>query len=874
MDWWLFTFFLGAILSLFLPIVPALFQLFLLLLIAIVLYYFKISRFTSGLFFGACWILAFAGGYFYQIELSDLSRQVADAIKNRQAIVVKGNVVSLQANQYRHLPALDNIAATTSVKNTKVKFNFEITDINDQVLNTPILARLNWNKPLFNVHQGQVLKLNVKLKPAHGLRNVGAFSYKRWLISKDIAFTGYVSNKVHKPKADSASEQTQQKRLLNTHHTTQFIQQSKKEHSQYANEVLVHKPSLRQQLFNHYQGMLNALNDETTFQFAPLLLALTFGERSTLTTEQWQTLQQSGIGHLIAISGLHIGLVASASYFIFLLFFRSVVVLPVNIQTINARYVAIIFSLLCALFYCFLAGFSIPTMRALVMLSMYWLFRLLGLKVTAKRIILLTIFIIILLEPLSVLTMSFWLSLYAVTCLFIITWRFKYYLISGNYLIRFLKGLVVVQLSLTLLLLPITALFFQQVSLVAIAANLIAIPWMSVISIPLALFSIIALPFSEWLAQSLMSIQLSTTAMLWSIIEGLVSYSWSVLVISSSQLYWLLLLYLVSVILLIFPNVGKFLNYYLFQHFNILSQLSSFSRLRALSLTFFAAFILLGGQLSLSASKQKINDNFATRQAWQLVVQDVGQGLSLLLIKEKNALLYDTGASYPSGFNMADSVTLPVLKNKGISALDWVVLSHSDNYHAGSFSQLSSQIKINNLLTNVSLTTTDIQRQPCVQGNHFIWQGLTVTSLWPSKEWLSEQKAAKKQKNNDSCVLLISDGYHKLLLTADISTKIEHELLRLYPRLDADVLVVPHHGSKTSSSKKFIKQLAPEFALISAGYLNRWSMPVPEVLKKYHLFKTTVVNTADVGAIVVNFKGEQLHLESYRDSLRPFWFLN
>ena len=890
MDWWLFTFFLGAILSLFLPIVPALFQLFLLLLIAIVFFYFKPLRSTSGLLFGALVVLASAGSYFYQIKQSEFSSQVALASQNKHALIVQGRVANLQTKQHLDISTAShsNEASLNKTRNNKkARFNFYVTHLDEQALNKPVLIRLSWDKPLFSVQQGQVLRLKVKLKPAHGLRNVGAFNYKRWLMSKQITFTGYVSNKINKSKLTRVPVNT----LFTTSgslqsESVQQHAQPKRQKALYVNQIVTEELTFRQQLFNRYQSALVHLTDEKHHQFSPLLLALTFGERGTLTTEHWQVLQRSGIGHLIAISGLHVGLVAAASYFIFLGLLRSLVLLPLNIQKVNARYVAIVLSLLCALFYCFLAGFSIPTVRAIVMLSMYWVFRLLCLKVSAKRIILLTLFILIILEPLSVLTVSFWLSLYAVMCLFIIAWRFKSFLMKGHYIIRFLKGLIVVQLSLTFLLLPLTALFFQQVSLVAIAANLIAIPWMSVISIPLALSSVLVLPFSEWLAQGLMNLQLTTTAMLWSFIKVLVDNSLSVLTVSQIQLFVLVLLYLITLLLVLFPQLFNRLTCYAYLVLN--HALTIFSKSKQASILLgISVFVLLSFQLSTGESLENHHDKFTADNvsfngdsSWQLIMQDVGQGLSLLLVKNERGILYDTGASYPSGFNMTDAVTIPTLKYRGVNTLDWLILSHSDNDHAGGFDKLHEQVNIKQLLTNSPLIAADkkliadIKQQPCVQGHDVIWQGLTIKPLWPTKDWLLAQQAKQKQKNNDSCVLLISDGHHKLLLTGDISAKIERKLLSLHPDLKADVLVVPHHGSKTSSSNGFIRQVAPQLALISAGYLNRWSMPVPEILNKYRQLGINTVNTANVGAVEVTFANGRIFYQSYRDNLRPFWFLN
>ena len=457
MDWWLASFFLGAIFSLFLPIVPDFFALFLLILLSIIFFFCKPLRLASGGLFGASWMLFCAINYQSTWQSNDLEPyQLAQ--KPQQ---IKGRVVSLQAH-----PSVKSSVEVIQKSSTRSRFNILVNQLNDIKLTKPFLMRLSWKKPNIIVQQGQLLQLNVKFKPAHGLANLGGFSYQTWLRNKEILATGYV--------------------IKNTQ-----------------NKIVNENISIRQQLFNEYLSLL------PEHQVSPLLLALGFGDRSQLnatkTANLWQVLQSTGTGHLIAISGLHIGLVATASYFLVMLLIRflplSFTVQSPNLHSFNVRYVAIAVSFIAALIYAYLAGFSLPTLRAVIMLMLYWLTRILAIKISIWRWLLITLFIITVSTPFSLFSASFWLSVYAVTIIFLTLWRFKPYLSRGNKFWRFIKGLVVIQLSLTILLLPITALFFGQVSVVAIMANMIAVPWMSfvaynvhinckesLLSIPLVLF--------------------------------------------------------------------------------------------------------------------------------------------------------------------------------------------------------------------------------------------------------------------------------------------------------------------------------------------------------------------------------------------------
>ena len=190
-------------------------------------------------------------------------------------------------------------------------------------------------------------------------------------------------------------------------------------------------------------------------------------------------------------------------------------------QHLNVRYLAIAISLISALCYAYLAGFSLPTQRALVMLILYWLSRLLKVHLSTVRLLLLTVFVVVIISPFSLFTASFWLSFYAVAIIFITLWRFKNLLSQGNSFARFIKGLLVIQLSLTVMLIPISALFFQQISLVSIVANFIAVPWMSFITIPCTLLSLFTMIFDVQLAQIFISLTLDSLSVLWRYLDYL-----------------------------------------------------------------------------------------------------------------------------------------------------------------------------------------------------------------------------------------------------------------------------------------------------------------------------------------------------------------
>jgi competence protein ComEC len=251
----------------------------------------------------------------------------------------------------------------------------------------------------------------------------------------------------------------------------------------------------------------------------------------------------------------------------------------------------------------------------------------------------------------------------------------------------------------------------------------------------------------------------------------------------------------------------------------------------------------------------------ADNTPWQLIVFDVGQGLSLLIQRDSKTILYDTGAAYPSGFNMANAVILPYLQHIGVAQLDKMIISHSDNDHAGGLAEIQESIVVNELIYNGKQIP---KNAVCLQGKSFIWQSLHFKMLWP--------KDIVSKENDDSCVLLISDGKRSVLLTGDISKKVEAALLQQYPKLNADILIVPHHGSKTSSSDLFITTLKPSVAVVSAGYLNRWHMPVTEVVQRYQQHHIKLLTTAKSGQIIFTMSEQYITQRSYYRDLWPFWF--
>ena len=801
MDWWLFTFLLGSILSLFLPIVPELFYLviFIFILIALIFILNKSTRSSSGLMVGVAWLVFSALRYnnVWQDNLLDVNN-IANS-----PLLLQGEVVNIPSLvQDKKIISNTNKSPKKASNKTnrivsKYRFNFNVTHINRESISQPFLLRLSWNESPFEVYQGQQWQLKVKIKPAHGFANVGGFSYQTWLRQKSIVATGYVLNG--------------------------------KENNQLNDDL-----SIRQQLLIQTKTLL------PQEPLSALLLALSFGERSQVTKEQWQVLQATGTQHLIAISGLHLGLVASGSFLICLFLLK---VFPAEffinrfkcqwLLTFNLRVWAITLSCLITFYYAYLAGFSLPTIRALLMLLIYWCIRLCGIKFSLSRWLLIAIFILILLNPSSLFSASFWLSLYAVSIIFLVMWRFSKQLLGTSHIIAWCKSLLLIQVSISLLMLPLVAMINYQISLISLFANLIAVPLMSLTSIPLCLLAVLLLPLSESASAWLFELALQSIKLIWQWFEILAAQSWATIDISNQQVLWIIAIFLVTA-------------------------LSVFLSLKR------GFIIISAGAILLTVLALAFNEDKS--QGWQVTILDVGQGLSIVIEKNRHGILYDTGASYPSGFNLVDAVVMPYLKHQGLKKLDKVIISHSDNDHAGGLKKLRQLISIDEVIANDKSLKGDSY---CQQGYEFLWQQLTFTMLSPN--------SLRGEDNDDSCVIRISDGKYSVLLTGDISAKVERVLLsnkEISTQLNVNILVAPHHGSKTSSSDVFIKQVSPSAVIFSAGFLNRWKMPMEKIVQRYQKHKVSVFNTAENGMIQLDISNNGIHVKPYRQSIFPYWFTN
>ncbi|WP_254063389.1 DNA internalization-related competence protein ComEC/Rec2 [Rhodanobacter sp. L36] len=534
---------------------------------------------------------------------------------------------------------------------------------------------------------------------------------------------------------------------------------------------------------------------------AALLQAFSIGDTRGLDQQDWEIARANGVSHLIAISGFHVGVAAVFGVWLILIVYALWPRLAVRIPRIQSQAAS---ALLVASIYSALAGFGLPTVRTLLMIAVVALARCSRRGGSGSMSLALAMIATLLVDPLAVLSAGFWLSFVGVSFLMLCLpsrgrgWR------------AFIHELSTGQLVMTVALLPLSLWFFGEASLVGALSNLIAVPVISFVIVPLALLGTLLLgvfpPAAApvfWLAAKLAHAQ-------WWLLERMATWPgahWYLPTVSA----WSLLLALCGALWLFMPRGVP---------------------LRWLGLLMFLPLLLPMRTLPANG-------------AYEVWVLDVGQGLSVLLRTRDHALLYDAGARYPSGFDLGEAVVLPSIHALGITRLDVLMISHGDNDHAGGATVVADAFPQARRYAGEPARMHKPMEQ-CVAGQSWQWDGVRFRVLSPAADGTGRD-------NDSSCVLLVESAGGRLLLTGDISSKIEPQVAEAIGTGAPPVLLVPHHGSKTSSSGTFIAAVNPPLALVSAGWHNRFGHPKPEVVERYRLARVPLLNTADEGAMELVF---------------------
>ena len=769
-------------------------------------------------------------------------------------IVITGTIIGLVE---RH--KLDSYRQQNFYQRFLFKVNQFDNNLNADALNShnnnshykPRVIQIN-NYKYLNIQSGQQWQFTVRLKKPRGNSNPGGFDYVRYLFSQRIDATGYIRS------SDSAQ-------LINEGRTHWLT-------------------DIRDSRVKALAEPLSRLNNEG------LLKALLLGDRSDLNPNDKQLLKRTGTSHLLAISGLHIGV---AALFAALLVKSLLWLFPMAMHYRPRILIIAITALPIAAFYAIVAGFSLSTRRALIMLSCFLVMVMLRKQTHLLQTLSLAALIIVIIDPLAVLSAGFWFSFSAVAMLL---WasramRFSNTTFSSTppsttsstpsstttsqhswliWISSSREKLIVfglAQLAIFVAMPLVLSLFTGQSSLLTPIANLLAIPLVSLTVVPAGIAGLLSSYLSLSIAENLFAV-------------------------ADFFLSWILLL------LNALESLARNLRHSLFN----IETVSYQTPLKPIffGITLISIIILLGKRglpayaaaiiiwiVIINPLNFRVNAQHHMLKEGELILTqlDVGQGSAILLSTRNYHLLYDTGPQFSETSNAASNVIEPYLATMRIEALDTVIVSHGDNDHSGGANYLNEFGNVKDWLLGGSADISSISRPQnqvsntkemannelnrCREGQQWEQDGIVFEIIHPSAITFSSE-------NDQSCVLRVASKHSEralALLTGDISRRVESHLVStLRSKLSSELLIVPHHGSASSSSPALLSAVQPSVALVSAGHRNRYRHPHPKVLARYLDREVPIYRSDQLGALqFIYHNGEWQGAYCAKFSTQHFW---
>jgi competence protein ComEC len=772
---WIITFFLGVFALTFCRNLPNLY--WILLLLPLVFVWFKTSEKVKKIIFH---LLVFGCGFSWALLYTNfiVCWSLPSELETKKILVI------------------GHVASPPSKKPEGVSFEFKTTNLAGQKVKTKL--KLGWYNqfnsasPDANAKQLPQLKVGdkwqflVRLKRPHGVLNPGGFDLEKHLLIHHVRATGYV--------VDSDTNQLLAKSIY-------YYPFSR----------------LRQYLIDTISSVLP---DE---KLASIIIAFVTGYEDKISQEQWKVMRDTGTSYLVAIAGLHIGLVATIAFLFIQFVWRFLRWLPLIIP---AKEAGIVGGLVFGFIYGVVSGFSIPTQRSLVMLVMFSLAILFRCRAQSWNAWLWSLFIVLIINPLSILTMGFWLSFGAVSSIIYVTNGVAKS--SQSHLKKFWR----MQYTVTLALLPLTLLFFKQFSFITIIANLIAMPSVCLVIVPMSLLGAIFLLISKSVGTAILLLGAKLLHVVWwwlTFLSQYFSLNWYHPVYN----WWVLITACIGVLIILAPRGFG---------------LKSIGLIWLIPLIFY------------TPPRPKSNGDV------RFTVLDVGQGLAAVVQTKNHLLLYDTGPKFLDTDAGATAI-LPYLQQRGINKIDTLVISHGDTDHSGGALSIFNSIVPKNILTSVPEKYNQKNVINCRRGQRWYWDGVDFYVLSPPSHGLIDG-------NNRSCVLKIVSGDNSILLPGDIEKEGERFLSQNHQiGLKSTILVAPHHGSATSSTEEFIAKVEPRYVVFPVGYQNRFHFPNKKIIARYQDTNATLINTSKTGAITFEFNSREgsVNLKPFRDEVRRFW---
>jgi competence protein ComEC len=658
------------------------------------------------------------------------------------------------------------------------RFEFQIEQVLDAGAQVPGRVWLAWFDAPAPPQPGQRWAFTVRLKQPHGPFNPHGFDLEAWMLERDLRATGAV-----RPSPAP--------RLL---------------------EAFVLRPgTLIERVRAALRDRLAALTEG--WRYGGVLIALVLGDQRAISAADWSVFNRSGIAHLVAISGLHITMIAGLAALLAAGLWRRV---PALLARAPAQSAAALAAVLTALAYCLLAGWGVPAQRTFFMLATVAGALLLRVWPAPSTTLAAAAAVVCTLDPWAVIAPGFWLSFGAVGAIFWVASRRRVPPAAGWHArLRHALGVALrVQLAVTLVLVPLSAAFFHQVSLVSPLANALAIPVVSWGVTPLALLGAAL----AWLPgpgaavpHALLAAAEAIFAALMLVVSALADARWAAWPVAAPP--WpVLLLGLAGALWCLAPRGWP---------------------ARPLGLLWLGTLFVWPPQRP------------APGEVWVSGL-DVGQGAAVLVESADSAWLYDTGPRHTRDTDAGERIVLPWLRARGITRLDGLVVSHLDVDHSGGAAAILRGLPVDRVLSSVPADSpllagaAGVER--CEAGQRWAQGGMEFAVLHPR----AADYGAGLGTNALSCVLAVRAGAWRLLLTGDLPAREEAALAARAP-LAADWVMAPHHGSRHSSSPALIAAAGPRWVLVQAGYRNRYGHPAPEVEARWRAAGAQVVRSDAAG---------------------------
>ena len=700
---------------------------------------------------------------------------------------------------------VQGVVASLPLRNsTGLRFRLKVlsASLDGQAVKVPPLVDLGWYQreaagpmegmPFDSLSAGDHWQFTLRLKAPHGSLNPRGFDAELWMWEQGVMASGSVRN----GPRDAVPVRLQ---------------------SSWQYPVAQLRQGVRERIYRQLRATGPASLQESAHNAAGVIAALVMGDQAAIERSDWDVFRATGVAHLMSISGLHITLFAFVAGALIGWLWRLTARwgLPLCLR-IPSAYASLLGGVLLATLYALFSGWGLPAQRTVIMLAVVGVLRLTGNRWPWPWVWGLALFGVVLADPWALLQAGFWLSFVAVGVLFAtdmgqrtnvddsqtnLVRKTKMHQMSLG-VFTTLKGLLREQWVVTLALTPLSMLFFGQVSVVGLLANLLAIPWVTWVVTPLAMAGVVWAP--------LWTVAASALQPLASLLAWMASWPGASLSVPMPP-----------VSLAMAAIVGG----------AIVVMRWPWS-LRSLGLPLMLPALLwqvpkpVPGQFDLWAA-------------------DIGQGNAVLVRTAKHALLYDAGPQYSAESDAGQRVLVPLLSQFG-ARLDRVLLSHRDMDHTGGApavlasqaqADLWSSLEQGHRLEALRSVTR------CHAGQRWEWDGVRFEILHPD---LTEY-GPQAHSNALSCVLRIDNGQQSALLVGDIEAAQEAKLVRNGLQR-ADILLVPHHGSKTSSTPDFLDAISPRWALLQAGYRNRYGHPAAQVMARYEARAIAVIASVPCGA--------------------------